>query len=50
MLRGEHPMCFGFSMMPDSLGAAGVPDLSYWNGPDGAGLELSLVERYRAPP
>ncbi len=38
-LGGEHRMCLGFSMSPDSLGAAGVVDLSYWQGPDGTGLE-----------
>lgn len=38
-LRGEHRMCLGFSMQPGSLGAAGVVDGSYWNGPDGTGLE-----------
>ena len=36
---GEHRMCLGFSMSPDSLGAAGLVDASYWQGPDGVGLE-----------
>jgi ferredoxin len=38
-LRGEHRMCFGFSMVPGGLGAAGLIDSSYWDGPDGSGLE-----------
>jgi ferredoxin len=47
-LRGEHRMCFGFSMAPGSIGAAGVIDASYWDGPDGSGLErLSTADALR---
>lgn len=37
--RQEKRYCFGFSLSPDSLGAVGLVDASYWEGPDGTGLE-----------
>lgn len=48
----EQRHCFGFSLKPDSLGAVGLVDASYWDGPDGNGLEklepavaLQLIEQ-----
>jgi NAD-dependent dihydropyrimidine dehydrogenase PreA subunit len=50
-VKRETRYCFGFSLSPRGLGAAGLTDPGYWQGPDGAGLErlppeqaLSLVE------
>lgn len=49
--RADQRYCFGLSLRPDSIGAAGLLDPGYWQGPDGQGLErltpaqaISLVE------
>lgn len=52
-LGKEKRYCFGFSLQPGSLGAVGLVDASYWQGPNAVGLEvltpeqaLSLVETF----
>lgn len=37
--QAEKRYCFGLSLRPDGLGVAGLVDASYWQGPDGQGLE-----------
>lgn len=54
-LRQERRYCLGFILSPNSLGALELIDPSYWDGPDGPGLEmltraeaLTLLEEFNA--